>query len=306
MTERPGFTMITTLWVMTVAGVMATAAALAGRTTVNATRNRVLLERAFWLAAGCAARAQAAMDAALRASPTYEDAAAAWRVLDRALRPLTAAATPECAVSLEAAGTRIDVNAAPDELLDNLFRSLGAGGGAPALVDALADWRDSDDVARPLGAEREWYEAARRDPPRNRPLADIRELARVRGFENLALFDSVLATEPGRVSLATAPVTVLAAVPGFTRETAERIVERREGAGPPADVMAVVGFVSAPSAGAIVARYPEIVRLTTPDPDAWILTVRARAGSPAAEVRLERRLVRAGRRAVVVATRSAL
>ena len=34
---------------MTVAGVMATAAALAGRNAVNATRNRVQLERAFWI-----------------------------------------------------------------------------------------------------------------------------------------------------------------------------------------------------------------------------------------------------------------
>jgi len=298
--------MITTLWVMTVAGVMATAAALAGRTAVNATRNRVLLERAFWLATGCAARAQAAMDAELRSTATYEDAAATWRVLDRALFPLTAAATSGCAASLEAAGTRIDVNAAPDELLDNLLRSLGAGDAAPALVDALGDWRDSDDVARPLGAEREWYEAARREPPRNGPLADLRELARVRGFDNLASLDSVLTTEPGRVSLATASVAVLAAVPGFTRETAERIVERREAAAPPADVMSIVGFVSRPSADAIIARYPDIVRLTTPDPDAWILTVRARVGSPANEVRLVRRLVRAGKRAVVVATRSAL
>jgi type II secretory pathway component PulK len=302
--RRRGFAMITVLWVITVAGVMATAAALAGRNTVHATRNRVQLERAFWAASGCAALAQAAIDDRLTEATSYEDAGAIWRRLDRAIHPVMLPDPDACGVLLEAAGTRLDVNAASDELVANLLHAMGYGGNAESLVDALADWRDSDTVARPFGAERDWYIAAQRHPPRDAPLADIRELARVRGFESLAPFDTLLTVESGRISLATAPVTVLMSVPGFTRETAESIVAMRDAAAPVNDVISMLGGLSRTSADALLSRYADVVRLTTPDPDAWLLTVHAQVGPSRGVVTLTRRLVRSGRRAVVVQTRS--
>lgn len=296
--------MITVLWVMTVAGVMATAAALAGRNTVHATRNRVQLERAFWAASGCAALAQAAIDDRLAEATSYEDAGRIWRRLDRAVLPVTLPDPDACTVLLEAAGTRLDVNASSDEIIANLLHAMGYGGNAESLVDALADWRDSDTVARPFGAERDWYIAAQRHPPRDAPLADIRELARVRGFESLAPFDTLLTVESGRISLATAPVTVLMSVPGFTRETAELIVAMRDAGTPVNDVISMLGGLSRTSADGLLSRYADVVRLTTPDPDAWLLTVHAQVGQPRSVVTLTRRLVRSGRRAVVVQTRS--
>jgi general secretion pathway protein K len=304
--RRSGFAMITVLWVMTVASFMAAAAALAGRNAVNATRNRTQLERAFWLAQGCAARVQSAIDDTLRAAETFEDAAQTWRVLDRAVLPIARTNPADCTVTLEAAGTRVDVNAASDEMIGALLRTLGYGQDAGSLVDALADWRDTDDVQRPSGAEREWYVAAGREVPRNGPLADIHELARVRGFEDIARFDSVLSAEPGRVSLATASVPVLLAVPGFTSETAERIVELRDAGSPVPDVLSLLDDLSPSSADAIMSRYSDIVRVTTPDPDAWILTVRGSSGYPPSTVVLDRRLVRTGKRCVVARTRSVL
>lgn len=300
--------MITILWVMTVASVMAAAAALAGRNAVNATRNRTQLERAFWLAAGCAARMQAAIDDTLRAADNVEAAAETWRVLDRAVLPLPVARenSPDCDLSLEAAGTRLDVNSATDEMIDALLRALEPGDDPAPLVDALVDWRDTDDVQRPVGAERAWYTATGREAPRNGPLADIRELAYVRGFETLARFDSVLTAEPGRVSLATAPVSVLLAVPGFTRETADRIVALHEAGTPVSNVLSLLDALSPSSADALMARYADIARVTTPDPDAWILTVRASVGFPASTVVLDWRLARAGKRCVIVRTRSTL
>lgn len=304
LSRRRGFAMITVLWVMTVAGVMATAAALAGRNTVHATRNRVQLERAFWAASGCAALAEAAIDDRLAEATSYEDAGVIWRRLDRAVLPVTLPDPDACSVLLEAAGTRLDVNAASDEIIANLLHAMGYGGNAESLVDALADWRDPDTVARPFGAERDWYIAAQRHPPRDAPLADIRELARVRGFESLAPFDTLLTVETGRISLATAPVTVLMSVPGFTRETAESIVAMRDAGTPVNDVISMLGGLSRTSADALLSRYADVVRLTTPDPDAWLLTVHAQVGQPRSIVTLTRRLVRSGRRAVVVQTRS--
>lgn len=304
MSRRRGFTMITILWVMTLAAIVATAGALAGRNAVNAAINRVHLDRAFWTATGCVARVRAAIDGTLDAAKTFDDAASTWRILGRVVLPVST--DSDCTIALEAAGTRLDMNDASEEMLQNLFVALGYGDDAEPLAAALADWRDSDDVTRPAGAERDWYAAAHRELPRNAPLADRRELARVRGFENVRAFDAVLTADPGRVCLATAPPGVLLAVPGFTRETADRIVALQSAGTPVTDVASLLALVSRSSADAMLAHFPEIVRVTTTDPDAWILSVRASAGTPAVSVTLVRRLLRAGKRAVVAASRSEL
>ena len=298
--QRRGFTMITILWVMTVASIMVTAAELAGRNAVNAARNRTQLERAFWIAAGCGARARAAIDEALGETASAEAAADAWRVVGRSSGLVTQSS--ECDVVLEASGTRLDVNAASEEMITALLRGIGYGDKVPGMVDALSDWRDSDEVARPAGAEADWYVANVREPPRNAGLRDIRELARVRGFENISAFDTVMTTEPGRVSLATAPVSVLIAVPGITRETAEKIVALQEAGTPIRDPALLAGMISRISGDSLSARFPDVVRSTTPDPDAWILTVRAHSGFPVITAAFRWRLIRQGKRCLVVRT----
>jgi hypothetical protein len=174
------------------------------------------------------------------------------------------------------------------------------------MADALADWRDEDDIERPGGAERAWYESMARTPPRNAPLASIGELALVRGFESKSWLDATFTAEPGRVSLAHAPASVLLAIPGFTRETAELIASLAQAGTPVLDAAVVVSRVSRESADALMARYPEISRLTTGDPDAWILEVRVANGVPPTAVVLRWRLIRSGRRSVVVSSRTSL
>jgi hypothetical protein len=282
--ERRGFAMITTLWVMTVASVIALAGALTGRSAVNATRHRTQLERGFWIASGCASRIRAAIDNALAESETFEAAGRMWRVLNRIVLPITLPGGDTCEVGLEAAGTRLDLNAATPDMLDSLFNALGLGeGAATTLSSAVLTWRGTHD-----------------------PFVDGRQLLDIGGFEDFARFDSVLWAEPGRVSLATARLAVLMTVPGITRETAERFVEMQDAGTPVSDPVAIMGTLSHTSADAMMAHYPEIVRLTTPDPEAWILTVTAPVGSPASRATVEWRLVRTGRRCVVVRTRSNL
>lgn len=294
--------MITTLWVIAVASVVAASGALVGRVAVDASRNRTELERAYWLATGCASRAHATIDALLRAEE--DEATTAWRMLDHRL-PTAMTFEPACSVELEAFGTRLDVNSASDEMVSRLLAALGVPEArAREMIDALRDWTDSDDVARPAGAERSWYAAEYRDPPRNGPLADVRELARVRGFERIADFATVVATDGGRVSLMTAPVPVLMSVPGVTRETAEAIVELREAGTPPGDLLAVAEVVSPSSADSLIARYADAAHMTTAIPDAWALTVRASSGFPVNTARLELTLRRDGKRCRVVSARA--
>lgn len=282
---RRGFTMITVLWLIAIGSIVALAAALTGRTAFGAERNRIESERAYWNALGCAHRVQDAVDRALDEATTISEREASWRTLDREVAgaPIDTA----CIVSLEAAGSRLDLSSATEPMIAALLRAIGEPDeSAAAMAGAVIERRLS--------------------LPANRPIADVRELWSLRGFEETARFDSVLAIDPGRVSLATAPVPVLMSVPGITRETASLIVARAEAGDPVRDVASLAGQLSQASADTLMASYPQVVRLTTPDPDAWMLTVRAGHGLPASFVELRWRLARSARRCVVISTRSVL
>lgn len=294
--------MLTILWIMAVAAVVAMSAALTARQGMVEGTTRVWLERARWEALGCERRTVAAIDSILRDAPTSNDVAAAWRTLPRHLAGTSSAA--DCDARLEAAGTRLDVNGATHEMLANVFAALGLESESPALVDALEDWIDADDEPRPNGAEGEWYELTGRFLPRNAALADLRELARVRGFEDPRGFDSVFTIEPGRVSLATASVPVLMAVPGITRETAEQIVALQQAGTPLSALLEITPMISSRSAAVLEARYVDAARLTTPDPDAWLVRMRVAHGLPSVAVQLEWRVIRTGRQCAVAGTRS--
>jgi len=266
--------MLTVLWVVAIATVAALGGSLAGRVAIDSARNRVHLVRARWRALGCAHRAAAAIDSTLAAAPTDAGATLAWQTLPRAAD--TTAAAPidssTCRVELEGAGSRVDVNAASDEALLRLAASAGTED-----ADALVERLDSARQAAPLDDDRQ-----------------VRDL--LGGDSALA---PLLTVEHGRISLATAPAAVLVAVPGISEEIADAIVELRA-AQPLSDVLEVLGHVSAAAADSLVARHPDIARLTTSEPDAWLLRAAVAAGVPPMHVVLQWRLVRAGVRARVV------
>src|SRR5690606_3882238 len=72
-----------------------------------------------------------------------------------------------------------------------------------------------------------WYLSQGRPPPRNAPLANPRELLRIRGYDRIVGLLDVLGTQPGPVSVNHAPTPVLAALPGLDRPAAERLVHGR-------------------------------------------------------------------------------
>ena len=106
---------------------------------------------------------------------------------------------------------------------------------ARARADALVDWIDADQASRSSGgAEAEWYAA--QNPPRrppNAPLADVGELAQIRGFTPQLvglLRPLVAALPPGSLlNVNTAPPEVLAAtIDGLGLDAARRLVADRE------------------------------------------------------------------------------
>ncbi|HEY0014673.1 MAG TPA: hypothetical protein VGC13_00080 [Longimicrobium sp.] len=299
-----GFALISVLWILVGLSALGLAANLAAREAVASARNRADLSVAAWRAEACLERARAAITDALIAARN-EPGAAVWGRMDRAVAESPALAGMDCTVHLRAAGAALDVNAADDETLRRLFVALGrSAAGADSLADALADWRDADDAARPFGAEAEWYRARHLPLPRNGPFADAREVPRVRGMDALPGIDTILSAEPGRVPLTHAGAAVLASLPGLGPEAAARMGEMRLRGDRVADLAAFVGSLSPTAREQALRRFPELVGAVVTEPEAWIVTARGAVGVPPAISVLEVRLVRAGDRAAIVRRRT--
>lgn len=311
MTRRErGFVLLAVLWVIVGVTAVSLGMALLARGAAGAARNRQAATVAMWQAEDCASRAESVIGAAL-GSRRGDSAATAdvlhrwWSNLDEAVSASAEFVDAPCTLSLRPTGTTIDINTATDSMLSRLFVALGdTPPTADSLADAILDWRDADDVPRLTGAESAWYRAQRREAPRNAPFADVRELSLVRGFERVANLDSVFGVQQDRLVLDRAPLAVIAALPGFTDEALAHVAEFRARGTQIPDLLSLGSQLSPAGRAALLAAYPDLLRMTTSEPDAWILTVRGAAGVPAVTVVVELRLVRAGDRAAIMRRRT--
>jgi len=308
--HQRGFVLLAVLWVMVGVGAIGFGLALLARRAAGAARNRRAATVGMWLAEDCASRAEAAIGEVLAhrggdSSSNSDVVRLTWSRLDAAVAAAPDLSRAPCALTMRPTGATIDINTADDSMLVRLFVALGkAPVVADSLADAILDWRDPDDAPRPSGAEGAWYLAQRRATPRNAAFADVRELSRVRGFEAATGLDSVLGVEPDRIVLDRAPLAVIAALPGFTAEALSQVADHRTRGTPIPDLLSLGAELSPAGRTALLADYPDLVRLTTSEPDAWILTARGVAGTPAVTFVLELRLVRAGDRAALVRRRT--
>jgi general secretion pathway protein K len=116
------------------------------------------------------------------------------------------------------------------EIFARLLEALGLDAG---LAVAVLDWVDADsDLGGSAGAEDAYYLAlARPYRAANRPIAQVEELYRVRGFDaaTVAKLKPYVSALPVRtaVNVNTASDVVIAAVLGITREKAAAIVAER-------------------------------------------------------------------------------
>jgi general secretion pathway protein K len=132
---------------------------------------------------------------------------------------------------------KIDLNTAPDALLKGLLMTAGEMDepGAARLVDAIADWRDTDDLRRPNGAEAADYRAAGSPYlPANALFETVPELQRVLGMtpaifakiaDNLTVHSRQAGVNPAFASRAT-----LLALPGATPEVVDTYLAQRRDA----------------------------------------------------------------------------
>ena len=136
-------------------------------------------------------------------------------------------------VSIEDETGKIDLNTGSDELLRNLFKSVGlSDDAADGLVDKIGDWRDEDDLRRLHGAEYldEYRERNFPYGPKNGPFDTVDELQQVMDvtsdlFKRLKPAVTVYSSRQS-IDPAVAPAEALAALPQMDAAQVDAICRR--------------------------------------------------------------------------------
>ncbi len=301
---RRGFALVTVLWVVGLAGSVALTAVLDGRLAVDAARQRIADTRGGWLARGCLAHARAATAVALAEASGEQGSEFAWRAIDDAIAGLLERRLAACTLVVEALGARVDVNAVEAAALTALITTADPAADAPALVDALLDWRDADGAARPMGAEAPWYAGAARLGPPNAPLRAREELRAVRGFERAETILALLDIERARVALLHAPRAVLLTLPGFDAEAVAFVEERRQRVAPVRDLHALVAEAPVRVRSRLQQDFAALSERATLTPDGWVVAAAVDDATTGRRAIVEQLLRRSGAQVVVARERT--
>ena len=281
--KRSGFVLLTVISVVASTVALGLLVVREAQGFVLTVSNRTAYALARWHALDCVSRARAAFEN----DQTAERGAAPWSRLDEFIQQSSFISKFEhCSLSATALGDRIDVNAATPEQLRRLLAALTIQPiKADSLVDSLLDWRDADLEPRAFGAEAEWYAANNRVAPRNGALRSAREVALVRGFENLPMVVQSLTTDGARASLAHSPRAILVSLPGFTAELADEIIRRRSRGSLPSNVLQLAYALSQAARDSLMFRQGDLAARIAIEPDGWVLVSRGRVtGSPVESV----------------------
>jgi len=223
-----GVALIIVLWLTVLLTVIAAGFAYSMRTEALAARNAVAMAQMRALADGAISRVAFELMRPRTAveSWAYDGAVHYWQEDGATI----------AANAVDESG-KIDLNAAPDALLKNLFQTAAGvdDDTAARLVDAIGDWKDADDMRRPQGAEAPEYQAAGLSyKPANAPFETVAELQRVLGMTPAlyaAVADSltVFSRQPG-VNPAYASRATLLALPNATPEVVDAYIAQRNDA----------------------------------------------------------------------------
>jgi len=128
----------------------------------------------------------------------------------------------------------LNVNFPEQNMMSRLLGQLGVPiEKRDAMIDTLLDYTDNDDLRRLNGAEKSEYEALGLPPPANEWLASPYQLRNIIGWRDQpVLLESLLhfvttSRVPG-FNPNTAPLEVLASLPGGSRETAAALIKLRK------------------------------------------------------------------------------
>jgi general secretion pathway protein K len=223
------------LWLIVLLGAVAAAVVGSTRSASNVLLNARARTTARYAAESGIVAGAALLQQRIAVAYTPEQRALALTGVDREFADLrdVPLGSARFGVALTNLSGRLDLNQAEPATLVGLFSQFTSLAAAGAVVDALQDWRDADDLVRPQGAENDSYrQAGSPYVPRNAPLNRLDEFRRVRGVTDalwLAVAPYVTVDGDLLIDINAAPEAVLAAVPGIGPEGARTLVSQRTG-----------------------------------------------------------------------------
>jgi len=296
--RRDGFILIAALWLLVALGAVGLDAALRSRTRRLAAANLLDQTRARAAAMAGVEYARSRLTAAMldRADELREQAVASarntrqrsqargrsvvslfrssdpaedpWREPDQLMEPEMAFGDARYSLRVRDTGAALNLNEASEEVLRQFFAQGMRVDYAHAdrLAQAIIDWRDTDEIPRLGGAERDQYMDARAPMlPPNRDFAELSELRYVMGMTP----DLYEASRPyltligsGNVNLNAAPEPVLLALPDMTPGAVTELIRLREIGSVPrtrAQLRQMLPMLDSPSR----SRQREFDRMTT-------------------------------------------
>jgi general secretion pathway protein K len=144
----------------------------------------------------------------------------------------TALGPARFAVAVADVSARLDINRSSRAMLTALFAQFSDRRQAERASAAIEDWKDRDDMTRPMGAELNAYlRVGSLFVPTNRPIRRLEELSRIQGVGDslaAAVVPYLTVHGDGRVNINTAAEQVLASLPGMTPAAARTLVSRRD------------------------------------------------------------------------------
>ncbi len=249
--EEKGAILLVVLWVVLAMSLLAVSFSATIRTEVDAARYLVEQKQAYYMAR---AGMEYAVYEILRTQTFSGSAALGTGFLGGTPPPVM-----QGGLSLNLTGGGVDVaiidesgkinvNAAPDFIIFNLLIMVGMNEGAAAEVtDSILDWVDVDDMPRPFGSESDYY--LMNNPPyrtKNGPISVPEELLLIKGItpeifygrkglspegdpvEYFGLKKYVTTYSTGAaININSAPVPVLASLPGLNYSSAMAIDQMR-------------------------------------------------------------------------------
>jgi general secretion pathway protein K len=230
--ERRGVALMLVLWLVVVVSAIAAAATAATRTDAGVVVNVRARAAARYAAESGIVLARARLDSLLSAT-ARADMPVLFKNLDDYIADLRDVTLGQArfAIAVEDLTGRLDLNEASEEALRNLFAQFTGRREARLAVRSILDWSDTDNVGGMQAAEADAYERAGSPfRPTNRSIRRVEELGKM-----LHVGDSLLwrvapyvTVHGGRtININAAPETVLAAIPGLTREVARTLADRR-------------------------------------------------------------------------------
>lgn len=246
-----GAILIVVLWLLLAMGLLALSFSASIRTEVNATKNVVDQKQSYYVAR---AGVEYALSKILESQMAFFQAQQVSQSLESIPSVLTGSArlqlgdgTAEVQIIDETG--KLNVNLAPAHLIWNVLIMVGIDPReADIITDSVEDWRDRDDLYRANGAETDYYQSL--ESPyvaKNGPLDVAEELLLVRGVTPQIYYGRKGMTEEGdrveyfglknvfttftrsrQINVNSAPISVLAAIPGLDYETAVEIFNLRQ------------------------------------------------------------------------------